>query len=319
MQDYLERCVYSALGQTHRNLQIILVDDGSTDQSANICERLKTEHSNVEVIHRENGGLSAARNTGLDHVRGKWIVFLDADDYLSCFFVEQNLNACLETGADLVVCRFISDFDGNTDENKFIKDLKTETITGREAAIRHFGKDAIWMNTAWGKLSRISLWNNLRFPENRINEDVFVSHQLFYESKKVVISESYLYAYYQSPESIMRKPFTVKRLDVVDAWREGVIFFEKTGDRELFDIARRVYCNRLFDAHGICKKLLPDDRETHIKLRNKAVDIYREIRTIRSYADLSPVKFITYRLKQFIGRYFPSAYAALFLRSRLYI
>ena len=319
MQDYLERCVDSALGQTHRELQIILINDGSTDSSGEICEAFGAENPQIEVIHRENGGLSAARNTGLDHARGKWITFLDADDYFSRFFIEENLDACLEYGADLAACRFVPDLVGNLGEESFTKASTSELITGREAAIRHFGKGAMWLNMAWGKLSRASLWKDLRFPEGRINEDVFVSHQLFFSAGKVVISDAYLYAYYLSPGSIMRKPFTLQRLDVLDAWQEGVRFFEKAGDRELYDIARRVYCNRLFDAYGVCRRLLPDERATHEQLRRQSIAAYSEVRRVYSYIDLPSSKALLNRGKQFLGRYFPAVYAALFTRSRTYI
>jgi len=319
MQDYLERCVKSALGQTHRELQIILINDGSTDNSGEICEAFGGGNPQIEVIHRENGGLSAARNTGLDHASGKWITFLDADDYISRFFIEESLAACLSYDADIAACRYVPDREGNLGEESFAKASTFDLITGREAAIRHFGKDAIWLNMAWGKLSRASLWRDLRFPVGKINEDVFVSHKLFFSAGKVVISDAYLYAYYLSPGSIMRKPFTLQRLDVLDAWREGVVFYEKAGDRELYDIARRVYCNRLFDAYGVCRRLLPAESGTHKQLRRQAITAYNEARRVNSYIDLSLSKALLNRGKQFLGRYFPAVYAAIFTRSRTYI
>ena len=117
----------------------------------------------------------------------------------------------------------------------------------------------------------------------------------------------------------MRKPFTLERLDALDAWEEGIHYFKSVGDRDLYDIARRVYCNRLFDAYGICKKLLPDECDTHTQLRRRGIAVYNEINQINSYIDLSFVKNIMYYGKQVIGRYFPFLYSKIFLKNRSYI
>jgi len=172
---------------------------------------------------------------------------------------------------------------------------------------------------AWGKLCRAAMWNDLRFPAGKIIEDVYVSHRLLYGAKKIVLSDARLYAYFLSPGGIMRKPFTLERLDALDAWEEGVRYFKSIGDFELQDIARRVYCNRLFDAYGICKKLLPGERRTHERLRQRGVAAYDDTKRIRAYIDLPFIKKIMYHGKQAIGRYFPFLYSALFLKNRSYI
>ena len=318
-ENYLERCVSSALKQTHRALQIILVNDGSTDRSGEICDAFAAAHPFVEAFHRENGGLSAARNMGLDNARGQWITFMDSDDYFSARFVEQNLAACLQYGADIAVSHFVIDAEGDLGEESFTIASQYECITGREALIRHFGKGAWLLNMAPGKLSRTSLWKDLRFPEGKTIEDVFVSHHLLHRAIRVVLSDARLYAYYQSPDSIMRSAFTLKRLDALDSWREGVRLFEELGDRDLADIAQRVYCNRLFDAFCLCKKFLPHEREVLRLLRLQAIDAYTEVMSVRSYIDQSPKVAFAYRGKQIIGRYFPAIYSAMFLRGRTYV
>jgi len=318
-ENYLERCVSSALKQTHRALQIILVNDGSTDRSGDMCDAFAAAHPLVEVFHMENRGLSAARNMGLDNARGQWVTFLDADDYFSPRFVELNLAACFQYSADIAASRFIIDTAGTLGEDSFILASQYECITGREAVIRHFGKGAGLLNTAPGKLGRASLWKDLRFPEGKIIEDVFVSHHLLHRAKRVVVSDARLYAYYQSPDSIMRSAFTLKRLDSLDSWQEGVRFFEELGDRELADIALRVYCNRLFDAFCLCKKFLPHEREVLRQLRLRAIDAFMEVRRVRSYIDQPLTVMLLYRGKQIVGRYFPAVYSAMFLRGRTYV
>jgi len=295
------------------------VNDGSQDRGGEICDAYAREYSHVEVIHQANHGLSAARNAGLEQAKGQWISFVDSDDYISIHFVEQMLNACIQHNADISVCRYITDYSGNLCENDFKKADEYELITGREAVIWHFGKGASILNMAACKMMCALLWKNLRFPLGKINEDLFVSHQLMYSARNIVITNAYNYAYYQSPGSIMRKPFTLKRLDGLDAWHEGVRFFEQADEPELLDIARRVYLNRLFDAYGLCKKFLPNERKIHKHLRRQAIEVYKIVRRTRSYVDMHPRRTFLYRIGQFIGRYFPMLYNILLLRKRMYI
>lgn len=319
VEAYLKRCVESILGQTYENLQIILVNDGSQDNSGEICDDYAKKHPRIEVIHQANGGLSAARNTGIEHAKGEWIAFVDSDDYISKHFTEQMLTACITHGADISVCDYITDYNGSLSEDDFKKAKKFELITGREATLRHFNKSAQLLIMSWGKLTRASLWKELRFPAGKINEDVFVSHHLMYNANNIIITNALFYAYYQSSDSIMRRPFALKRLDVLYCWYEGVRLFDQVGETEFADIARRVYLNRLFDGYGLCKKFLPDERDTHNNLWRQAVDMYNIVKHVRSYIDLTQKQVFMYRIKQFVGRYCPILYYALFLRNRTYI
>jgi len=316
--DYLRRCVDSALRQTYNNLQIILIDDGSTDGCDKVCDAYAAADDRIKVIHQENSGQSAARNAGLERVKGRWVTFLDSDDYISNHFVENNLNACLRYGAEISICRYIVDYDGTIEEDGFIKSDRAELFTNREAVIHHFGKEGSLFNIVCCKLYDASLWKNLRFPVGKIWEDVFVSHALFYNAKTVLVSDARLYAYFMAPGSTMRKPFALKRLDALDSWTEGVRFFYEAGEYDFYDIARRVLCNRLFDAYVICKKQLPDERGVHNELRRRSIAMYDEVRRIRSYIDLTPKLYFFYRVKQFIGRYCPALYSAAFIKFPTY-
>jgi len=319
VEAYLERCIDSVLRQTYDNLQIILVNDGSIDKSGEICDVYAKAHRHVQVIHQPNGGISAARNTGVRHAEGDWIFFVDSDDYISCHFAKEMLNACVKYDADISVCNYITDYDGICDESKFRKAEKYELITSREATKRHFGKDADRLNIANCKIIRSSLLKRVQFPVGKINEDVFASHHLMYYAHRVVLTDACFYAYYQCPSSIMRKPFSLKRLDVLCSWYEGVRLFESIGETRLADIARRVYLNRLYDAYSLCKKFLPNEHEAHNNLRRRAIDMYKTVKHVRSYEDLTLAQAAVHRLKQLIGRYCPALYYFLFLRKRVYI
>ena len=316
VEKYLVRCIESVLRQSYTNLQIILVNDSSQDNSGQICEDYAAKYPQIEVIHQVNGGLSAARNAGLERVIGEWIVFIDSDDYISAHFVKQMLDSIILHNADISICKFILDYDGSMNEDDFKKSDKFELITGREAVVRHFGKDALLFNLAWCKLMRASLWKDLRFPVGKINEDVFVSHYLLYNARTIVIIDAHLYAYYQSSSSIMRSQFTLARFDVLDGWYEGVRFFNQVAEPEFANIACRVYLSRLFDAYGLCGKFLPNERDMRKSLRRKAIETYNTMKLVHSYIDLKQNKVFLYRTKWFVGRYFPAIYYVLFLRHR---
>jgi len=317
MSQCIRRCVDSVTAQTYDALQTILVDDGSTDESGAICDALAEQDPRIEVIHRENGGISAARNTGLDCVRGSWVSFIDSDDFVSPHYIENMLRAAVQNDCEISVCRFV-DVEAE-DEAVFHSMKKVERITGREAGIRHLSKAARILNTSWGKLYKSHLWDDIRFPDGRINEDVFVSHALYYHAEHVAVSDAVLYAYVNVEGSIMRSGFTARRLDVLDSWLEGVRFYSGVHDLDLERIARRVYCCRVYDARCIVRRMLRNERGLYAQLAQRAAGAYREARSIRSYADCSPLRTLAYRIKLFTGRRCLPLYSLLFVRGRTYI
>jgi len=317
---YIDRCIASIKGQTYPALQIILVDDGSTDGSGDICKAYAGQDERIEVIRRISGGASAARNTGLDRARGAWIAFADADDFVSPYYIEDMFKAASD-GCDMVICRtaWVEDDPDIDIREPFRRDGGSSRITGREACKRNFGKDVSLFNSVWGKLFRVSLWQGLRFPEGKICEDMYISHSLLYRTGDITILNAVLYAYVQSKGSVMRCAFTLQRLDVLDAWQEGVSFFSGAGEPELAKIAKRVYCSRVFDALYVCKKMIPGEREVMSRLRLRAADAYSELKPFSGYADCSKLRALAYRLKLFLGRWCPPLYGLMFMRGRTYI
>ena len=316
MHNYLERCVLSIMNQSYSALQIILIDDGSTDDSGDICDAFSGRDARIEVVHQTNGGLSAARNTGLGRARGDWIAFVDSDDYVSPYYVGDML-AVARDDCDIVVCN--SAWVPNSvaiEDVPFQRHTREQLITGREACVRNFGDEAVLFNTAWGKLFRAHLWVGLSFPEGKVNEDLHVSHTLLYHARRIVITDAVLYAYVQSEGSIIRREFTTQRLDVLDAFEEGVRVFAAVGEPDLEKIARRVYCTRVFNACCVCKELIPGETEVRRQLRRRSIEAYREAKPIRGYIDFSPRKVLTYKVKLFLGRWCLPLYARLSVRGR---
>ena len=350
----IERCVSSIISQTYDVLQIIIVDDGSSDGSGDICRALAGQDSRIVTVSRANGGVSAARNTGLSLASGDWIAFVDADDFASPYYIEDLLHAAQSGGCDIAVSSFAKVPDssagcpevrpgsaggtlaeplpGSTDGTRaepmpgsaecaapFSRVSHTRRMTGREACIGNFGYATIMFNTCTCKLFRAGLFRDLYFPEGKLNEDLFLSHALFYRAAYIAVTNAVLYAYVQTNSSIMRGAFTPQRLDVLDAWQEGVRFFTAAGDIELAQIARRTYCSRVFDALCVCLKLLPGERDTLRLLRLRAEKAYAETKPLRGYADCSARKAIAYKIKLFLGRWCLPIYYFLFKRGRLYI
>jgi len=311
--DTIERCVDSITGQTYRDLQIIIVDDGSKDDTGGICGSLAENDPRIEMIHQENGGVSAARNAGLQRARGEWIAWADADDYVSPYYIEDMLAAVRED-CGIVLCRPVYMDNNDPAPAPFKRTRDTRYITGREACIRNFGYETNRFNSGWGKLVRARLWVGLRYPVGKINEDIHVSHALLYRAGTVAITDAVLYAYIQTRGSITRGAFSLRRLDILDAWEEATRFFNEGNETGLADVARRVYCTRVMDARFVCKKKAPCESEAHKNLRLRSVQAYDEVKKITRYMDCSARRALAYRMKFFTGRWCYPLYALCFVR-----
>jgi len=311
--DTIGRCIDSITGQTYRNIQIIVVDDGSTDDTGDICDTSATADPRIEVIRQNNGGVSAARNAGLRYARGGWIAWVDADDYVSPYYIEDML-AAVRDSCDIVMCRPVYMDENDPAPAPFKRAQDTRYITGREACLRNFGYETNKFNSSWGKLVRAHLWAGLRHPVEKINEDIHVSHALLYRAGMVALTDAVLYAYIQTRGSITRGAFSLRRLDVLDAWEEAVRFFNEAGETGLADVSRRVYCTRVMDARFACKKKAPREREVQTSLRLRSAEAYNYIKKITRYMDCTARKAFAYRIKFLIGRWCYPLYALFFVR-----
>lgn len=313
---YIERCIKSILSQIYSNIEVILVDDGSSDKSPIICDSYAATYSNIYVIHQKNAGVSVARNVGIQNSQGEWICLVDADDYISEHFIQELMELCKENNCECAVCHYVITKESHC---KFDLVKDTRIVSGSEAVIEQFGSNSTIQTLAWNKLYQRYLFDGTHYPEGKINEDVFTTHELLYKAKRVVVSSSKLYAYYQSDMSIMRGEFSIKRLDILKAYLYRIDYYEKLGEVDIMNMTQRAYCNRLFDAYWICVRFLPKEKEIHQELRRQAKETYRIVRKIRGYIDLSKKRYWMMRLKQFIGRYFPLIYKVMFVKDKNYI
>lgn len=227
VQDRLSRCVDSLVGQTYRNLQIILVDDGSPDDCPRLCDEWAAEDDRISVIHKPNGGLSSARNAGLDVASGNFIAFVDSDDYVEPDYVETMLETLVEHDADMVVSSvFAESSQGSQLEDPSHQyvlegDDDEQELTARECMKRGINNKVMYV-VAWNKLYRREIWENLRYPEGKLHEDEFVFHLVVGQCDHIVALRTKLYHYVQNDQSIMGLKYTMRNLDRLEAWMNRV-------------------------------------------------------------------------------------------------
>ncbi len=216
----LPRCVDSILRQTYPHLQVILVDDGSPDRSGEICDAYAQKDSRVQVIHKENGGLSDARNAGSGQADGDYLMFIDSDDYIEPDMAEKLYRALRDSDAQMSICNFQYDCsaidDGEDYKDQFV--IPDAVLSGREIAIRRAAvNDSGYWVIACNKLYSKSLFDNVRFPIGKQHEDEFVFHRVLLQCDTVACVHDALYHYVLRDGSIMRAAYSVRRLDAAQA------------------------------------------------------------------------------------------------------
>ena len=242
VEDYLDRCVTSVNNQTFQDFECILVDDGSTDRSGMMCDEYQKMYPHFTVIHKENGGLSSARNAALEIAKGDYICFLDSDDLLHPQTLACMLNAIEQTGADLVTTG-LQEFCTDTVTMEPLGEVQREVV-GQDVFIDHllpknFGRISV---TACGKLYRRGIFENLRFPEGKIYEDLHVYLSVLLSCQKIAILSASLYYYYRNPNSITRSNYLAHDRFGEFQVREGYIhFFKERGLPEQVRYAENDY------------------------------------------------------------------------------
>lgn len=209
VEQYLTRCIDSILQQSYRNLELILVDDGASDSSGAICDQYAQKDSRVNVIHKENGGLSSARNAGLDAAKGEFISFVDSDDWIEPGAYAAMISL-MEQQQVRLICGGRYDVDGKIGEKQVgLCPPKQERIRAEELVGRMF----LWDNcdsSACDKLYRRDLFENVRFPEGVVCEDVPVIYQVVMKAESVLMWNQPFYNYYHRPDSISTAPISEK-------------------------------------------------------------------------------------------------------------
>lgn len=220
IEKYVSKCLDSLLLQDYENLEIIVVDDGSTDTSGEICDEYAKRDQRIKVYHKSNGGLSSARNYGISKAQGEYVCLVDGDDYVKKDFVRIMVKKANEKNADVVIC-------GYNDEVPMAR-----MISGREATIKLLIEQENMEIVAWNKMYRKYLFENIKYPEGKNYEDSLTTYKLLAEARGVLYISESLYFYVERGGSITRSDEKEVRLDVREkSAREAVEYF--ADDEEL--------------------------------------------------------------------------------------
>lgn len=211
VERYLNRCIDSLINQDYKDIEIILVDDGSPDRCGQICDGYAMKDDRIKVIHQVNGGLSAARNSGIDIASGEYLMFVDSDDYVTSDFCSCALNAAIKNNSDIVVFGHTELYSSYT-KNVNIEYSQEAKLSNLEALLVLFNGNI--NSYAWNKIYKASLFQNIRYPVGRLYEDVGTTYLLFDKAESVFLSSKILYYYQQRSDSILGKKMTVK--DAID-------------------------------------------------------------------------------------------------------
>ncbi|HIT66103.1 MAG TPA: glycosyltransferase family 2 protein [Candidatus Merdisoma merdipullorum] len=289
VEEYLSRCVDSVLAQTYENMEVILVDDGSPDGCPAICDAYAALDSRVRVLHQKNTGLSGARNAGIDASHGKWLAFVDSDDYLAPRFLERLYEVCVDTGSDLGVCRW-EYVKGEPIPERGSGGVRV--YTGREMLANLYTPDGAYFVVAWNKLYRRELFQEIRYPQGRIHEDEATTYRIYDRTERATYVDSSLYGYFVTPSSITRG-FNPKRMDWVRAVAERMDFFERKGYRELMVPGLQAFADGSIDIYFGLRDFLPGSEKQQEEIR---AYIRQGLKRVRSYGRFPLRTEIGYRM-----------------------
>ena len=281
VEQYLDRCVRSVVDQSYAHLEIILVDDGSTDRCPAMCDAWANRDPRIQVIHKPNGGLSSARNAGLDVATGKFVAFVDSDDYVEPDYIAAMIDAAQKNQADLAMCSvFHEDADGNPVEQTAPVHRKEyapitdalRTCSGMDCMRQRGEENGADNVVAWNKLYRRQLWEDLRYPVGKLHEDEFVTYRIFGRTHTAVLLPERLYHYIERTGSIMHTKYTLQSLDIIEALIGKVRFLLDEGAVDLFP----VFFSQLKDSIYKARQLDWSDAQVHKRLK----ELFRMFRTI---------------------------------------
>lgn len=259
VEKYLQRCVDSIINQTYRNLEIILVDDGSLDNCPKMCDDYAEKDSRIKVVHKENGGLSDARNVGMEVATGEYVSFIDSDDYISLDFYETLLETIVDNDSDIVECGVVKFYE-NEKFDKYNDDLKVtnyDTVDALDGLI----SESPFKQHVWNKLYKSSVALDIPYAVGKLNEDEFWTYQIFGKAKKVTRIYKTMYYYFQRGSSIMGKGYNIKRLDALEGKMNRQAYIEKNFPTLTTKAKVDLYGSCMFAYQSVLKFMSGNDKK----------------------------------------------------------
>ncbi len=222
VEQYVRKCIDSILSQTFTDFELVLIDDGSPDNCPIICDEYALKDNRIHVIHQKNGGISAARNAGLDYVfassNSKWITFIDSDDWVLSDYLAELYAAVVTTGTKASIC-YMGSSNNTNDEKKTSSNLVLsfeDLYNNKNTKLNPV--------SAWGKLYKKELFENVRYSVGKICEDLYITHQVLFKCDEISVVERELYIYFTDNESITRSAWGKRRFDEIDASEKLISF-----------------------------------------------------------------------------------------------
>jgi glycosyltransferase involved in cell wall biosynthesis len=305
VEKYLDKCISSILQQSFTDFELILVNDGSNDNSGSKCDEYKHIDSRIKVVHQENQGLSSVRNIGIETSKGKYITFIDSDDFVHPKMLEILYNNILENKADISVCGY----EIVTESKKISVKSITNNISiynNIQSVKKIVEKSESIMIIACCKLYKLSLFQDIYYPVGKYHEDEFVTYKLLYKSNKIVVTDAKLYYYVQRSNSITRSTYSIKRLDKLEALEQAIIFFKNEHNKELAYLAGFRYLFNIQIAYYRVKYEMKYNKSIMDKLRKQYNEEFREF----AYNNIKNI-FIIKRIILIAFYNFPNLYCAL--------
>jgi len=288
VEQYISKCIESIVNQTYKNLEIIIINDGSTDKTGEICEHYSKKDDRIILVNQENQGVSMARNNALDIASGDYISFVDSDDWVEPDIFHVLYDNSIMYDADISMCNYYY-VDKN---NKMTKadNFRHEIVAESEYKIMHFLDYIGHYTVPWNKLYNKKLFNGIRYPRNKIHEDVFITHKLIDKANKVITIPDHKYYYVQRNDSITKKPFNLSHFDIIEACidRYNYIAAEYPNFESRF---RRYIFTSLLDC--IYKIYLYDDILPYKNMVESATEKVREYSTYNCGLSESQEKTLT--------------------------
>lgn len=275
VEKYLKNCLDSVIKQTYNNIEIILVDDGSPDNCPDICDEYASKDTRINVIHKQNGGLSDARNVGIEQARGKYITFIDSDDDVEEKYVEYLYNLLIKNNTKMSIAAHtvVSEKNKiNFGSGYLDKVLSTEECLDRMLCEKGFSVSSC------AKLYSKELFGNVKFPKGKLNEDNGTTYKLILQCDKIAYGNKCIYNYYKRENSIMTSKFNLKKLDLIELTDEMCDKIDKiypklkdaTNKKRItsrFSILRQMLVGKLDNE----QKIIAEELEQYIKKRKKEI------------------------------------------------
>lgn len=256
VEKYIHKCIDSILNQTFRDFELFLVDDGSPDNCGKICDEYSTKDDRIIVIHKENGGLSDARNVAIDRANGEYLTFIDSDDYVAPDYLESLYNALIQSDSDIAISNITTFAENGQYDNEFYKITdKIEVLEGKDIF------STIYRPNACAKLYKRFIFDDIRYPVERLYEDAFVYHDVLSKANRIVLTGVNSYYYLVRDDSIMHQEYKLAFTDIIDAIELRVKKLEELGLQDLADDNRVFIYSRVAVAYANLDPSIPDNKK----------------------------------------------------------